>query len=264
MADCGARLSGGVERAHGPPSPPLPNCAVSRADEKFRSEIGDTLIARQHDERMGGFVPDLEIRFAFDEPNRPLTVARAQNGVGVEFDGRAIRQRHRLMLADSSWRRFAGAERTNRNNRRAPEPSPRRIRQQSSNTHCAPRPRVRTAPAPHAATRPDDPRFSDRLKPQMGNLMRGRFTQPRFKPRLILLAPVRAIAARRDPVGSPRFDFHWIAAHGLLRVPAVEQPSPSPPPVTDDQVPGLIQHGLLTAGAPMGAGSQLVTGEVAH
>ena len=42
------------------------------ADEKFRSQIGDAVPGRHHDERMRRIVLDLEIGFAFVEPRSAL------------------------------------------------------------------------------------------------------------------------------------------------------------------------------------------------
>ena len=72
------------------------------AHEEFRAQIGDAVIAREHDEGMGRIMLDLEKCFAFVEPDDAFVGrhAGAQNRIGVEFDAAAIGERNDFVAAN--------------------------------------------------------------------------------------------------------------------------------------------------------------------
>src|SRR5580692_859195 len=100
---------------------------VIAPDDEFRSQIRDAARARCNDKGARRIMPDLEKRFASIKPNGSARTAlcNAQNGIGIQFDPRTIRQIYRFVRTDCrcvsgfAWRqekqRRSGAHRNRRN-----------------------------------------------------------------------------------------------------------------------------------------------------
>ncbi len=67
-----------------------PSCFA--ADQKFRSEIGNTMRTRKHHERMRGVMLDLKVGLAPLQDRLPAL--SAQDRFGIQLDARTVSERH--------------------------------------------------------------------------------------------------------------------------------------------------------------------------